>query len=211
MVTILIGVCCFFCTGILLFILANSMYKKTNDYKNRCIDIKSYMDGIPYDIQMANLGSTYAKYAFSGAADLRINTCDFSLQSQSLEMDSVILHQYIDHMAEGCVVVIVVAACLLLYRKNGDNPLYYYILKDRQNPYYTPTGKIKSVFPILAAPKRIIRILIDVAPYRDIYDSMPVCMSDAGSKKELEGLVAIWKQLFHLKRVRGQSGIIRNI
>ena len=101
----------------------NRKAKSTNAYNNLCIDIKTFRDGLPEKIQLVNTGSTYSKFAFSSLSDKHLNYADFSLQSESLEMDDAILNHYVDRLEPGCVVVVVAAACLLLYRETGGNLL----------------------------------------------------------------------------------------
>jgi hypothetical protein len=182
-----------------MFLFLNQQYRKTNDYKNTCIDIKNFREGLPNNIQIVNTGSTYSKFAFASCVDLKLNAGDFSLQSQSLEIDNAILHQYVDHIAQGGVVIIVVAAVsLLLYREKGDNLLYYQILKDKNNPHYSWKGKIKSMFPLTINPRKVKKLLIDADEYEDIYDSFPVHMNAQKSEEELKKLVDVWKRLFNL-------------
>lgn len=186
-----------------IFFVLDYLYKKTNDYQNTCIDIKKYREGIPYGLQMVNLGSTYAKFAFGTYDDLGINGCDLSLQAQSLEMDRAILQKYVDHIASGGIVVFVAAACLLLYREQKDNLLYYQILEKAEDPQYTIQGKIKSAFPLLADPRKIKRLIIDTDAYSDIYATFPLHMEQERSERELKALVGVWETLFSLKDLKG--------
>lgn len=184
---------------IILFLTANYLYKQTNNYSNCRLDIKNYIKGIPYDLQMVNLGSTYAKYAFGTYEDMNINGCDLSLQAQSLEMDYAILKQYADHIAPGGVVVFVVAAaCLLLYREVGVNLLYYDVLDKNNNPLYEWRGKLESVFPLLFHPRKIKMLIKDTKRKNDIYDRYPTNLDDVQSEKALKDLVGVWKKLFSL-------------
>ena len=197
---LLVGIC--LCLFFILFLLLNCLYKKTNDYKNTVIDIKNYENGIPENLQIVNLGSTYSKFAFSSLDGIYMNACDLSLQAQSLEMDYAILHKYMNHISIGGVVVVVVAACLLLYKEKGNNPLYYHILEYKENPCFTLFGKIKSLFPLLKNPRKIKKILLDVDRFYDVYDSVPINMSHEKSQEYINNLTNGWIKLFCLKDLK---------
>lgn len=177
----------------------NRKVKSTNAYSNLCIDIKTFRDGLPKKIQLVNTGSTYSKFAFSSLYDKHLNYADFSLQSESLEMDCAIFDHYANRLESGCVVVVVVAAaCLLLYRETGENLLYYQILDDKSIPEYSVKNKIKSVFPIFTNKRLVKRLLQDDLKWNSIYDSQKVNFSEQESVIYLEGLETVWKTLFQL-------------
>lgn len=188
--------------GIAIGVLYINKVKSTNAYNNLCIDIKAFRDGLPPKIQLVNMGSTYSKFAFSSLNDKQLNYADFSLQSESLEMDDVILNHYIDRLESGCVVVIVVAACLLLYREKGNNLLYYQLLNDNEIPQYSIRKKVKSLIPICNHKKLIIKVLKDDLKWNSIYDSQKINLSNEESARYLDSLESTWKDLFQLKNLK---------
>lgn len=189
----------------LIFIYVNKKAKSTNAYNNLCIDIKTFRDGLPEKIQLVNTGSTYSKYAFSSLNDKHLNYADFSLQSESLEMDDAIFNHYVDRLEPGCVVVVVAAACLLLYRETGENLLYYQILDDNEIPTYSLMKKIKSLVPIFKNKRLIKKIVKDDSKWSSIYDSQKINLLEKESEAYLDGLESAWENLFHLPDLKSTN------
>ena len=185
-----------------VFLYINGRAKFTNAYSNLCIDIKAFRDRFPPKIQLVNMGSTYSKFAFSSLYDKHLNYADFSLQSESLEMDDAIINHYMDRLEPGCVVVIVAAACLLLYRNAGESLLYYQILDDKEIPAHSVKKKIKSIFPILKNKRLIKKVFKDDRKWNSIYESQKVNLSEQESMDYLNGLETAWKNLFHLSDLK---------
>lgn len=183
----------------------NRKTKSTNAYNNLCIDVKTFRDGLPKKIQLVNTGSTYSKFAFSSLYDKHLNYADFSLQSESLEMDDAIFTHYVDRLEPGCVVVVVVAACLLLYRETGENLLYYQILNDNEIPTYSIKRKIKSLFPLFKNKRLIKKIVKDDSKWNSIYDSQKINFSERESAVYLDGLESAWETLFHLADLKSTN------
>lgn len=180
-----------------LFVLLNNLYKHTNSYINSRLDIQQFdkYRGERFDI--VNLGSTYSKYAFGAAKYMKLNHGDFSLQSQSLEMDEKILFEHVDKIAENGVVVVVVAPCLLLYREKSDNLLYADIIK-KCSFSLRVKNIFNKMFPLALHPKLFIKILFDEMYKRDVYDNYTSTLNNEESNNELAGLNEIWKELFGL-------------
>ena len=188
--------------AIMFFLFISFLYKKTNDYRNARIDIKTFDQKMSTKFGIVNLGSTYSKYAFGASSELNLKWGDFSLQAQSLEMDYRILKKYIDNIETDGVVLIVVAACLMLYKEAGTNPLYYDILDKNENAEYSLKQKLISRFPLIKNPKRAVAIFKDKAPYDNVYDNYPDVLNEEQSQAELLHLVNVWKQLFGLKDMK---------
>lgn len=180
----------------------NQLYMKTNEYKNTQLDIQKYIDGVPYDLKFVNFGSTYAKYAFDTYDDLYMSGFNFALQSESLEMDERILHQYVNHIKPNGIVVIVVAACLLLFKGQNDNLLYYKILSKENIPQYKFGRKMKSKYPLFFYPKKIKKIIKDSKKMYSIYDKYSAMLDVNNSQNEMDNLVNVWKKLFGLSDLR---------
>ncbi len=185
---------------LLLFLVCNYSYKKTNDYLNSQLDIRGFMDGIQDGLRLVNTGSTYSKFAFSYLKGNNFKYADFSLRSQSLEMDLAVLRRYVCHIAKGgVVVVVVVAPCLLLFREEGRNLQYYSILKSSENPQFHKKDYLKSRFPLAVNPKKILRLLVDQKEIKSIYETCPNQISKQESEAELDNLCNVWRRLFNIK------------
>lgn len=182
---------------LLIFILLNELYKKTNFYINSRVDIQQFNQNYLKKYEIVNLGSTYSKYAFGAGKDLNINHGDFSLQSQSLEMDEKILLDHIDEIAENAVVVVVAAACLLLFREKSDNILYADVIK-KHSFKLRIKNFINKRMPLVMHPRRVLKILFDEVYKRDVYDNFPMNLEEENSKIELENLNKVWTDLFGL-------------
>lgn len=180
----------------------NQLYMKTNEYKNTQLDIQKYIEGVPYDLKFVNFGSTYAKYAFDTYDNLCMSGFNFALQSESLEMDEKILHQYVNHITPNGIVVIVVAACLLLFKGQDDNFLYYKILSKDNIPQYKVGRKMKSKYPLFFNPKKIKKIIKDSKKMDSIYDKHPAMLDVNNSQNEMDNLVNVWKKLFGLSDLK---------
>ena len=183
-------------------VFLNQLYMKTNEYKNTQLDIQKYINGVPNDLKFVTFGSTYAKYAFDTYDDFGMRGFNFALQSESLEMDERILHQYVSNIKPNGIVVIVVAACLLLYKGQNDNLLYYKILSKENIPQYKVGKKMKSKYPLFFHPKKIKKIIKDSKKMDSVYDRYPDMLDVNNSQKEMDNLVNVWKKLFGLSDLR---------
>lgn len=182
------------------FLICNYRYKKTNDYLNSQLDIRDFLDGLPNGLSLVNTGSTYSKFAFSSLKGNHFKYADFSLRSQSLEMDRAILQRYASRIANGgIVIVVVVAPCLLLHKEAVENLQYYSILKISEHPYFNGKEYLKSRFPLAVHPKKIVRLLIDQKEIKDIYATYPNQISKWKSERELDNLCSIWRSLFNVE------------
>lgn len=191
-----------FIIGIVIVLWLNSRYKKTNAFINQCIDIKNYREGLPYNLKMVNLGSTYSKYAFGAYERLSINGANLSLQAQSLDIDYAILQQYKNHIKRQGIVFITLAACCMLYEGDASNPLYYMILDKKMNPKHSIKGILEGKIPLLLHPKRIKFLIKDNVKYQSIYDSMPRQIEEKQSLKIMNDMANGWIRMFHLKNLQ---------
>lgn len=176
----------------------NVAYKKTNCYKNECIDIRNYEQGIRDGLDIVNLGSTYSKFAFGTYDDLKLNGCDLSLQAQSLDVDYAILRQYGNKINKGGIVFITLAACCMLYEGNKNNPLYYKILNKKYNPKHSIKGRFESIFPLFVHPKRIKTLIKDRYLFANVYDSLPAQISRQQSETTAKSFAEGWIYMFGL-------------
>lgn len=182
-------ICIIIILGIIIFL--NYLYKNTNYYKNQMEFYKGYIEGVPENLQVVNLGSTYAKYAFN-YDDIDLRGFNFALPSQSLEMDFKILKKYSNHLQDNCIVYIPIAPPLLLcdekYQDNDYKYYYFFNKKDITN-YSFLTYCTKVIFPVITAKKQVLRVVFDL-PRKKMYD---VC--DANY---ILTLVDVWKKTFKL-------------
>lgn len=118
--------------GIIIILILNKFYVKTNHYKNSILQVDKFIKGVPKNLEIVNIGSSYAKFAFDYST-LKLKGFNFGLQPQSLSYDFRILKQYKDNLKEGCKVLIVLpnfVFCFLVYKTESHNRKYYYFLKE---------------------------------------------------------------------------------
>jgi len=189
-----------------LFLL-NYMYKKTNAYKNNNIYIKDYIKGVPGDLQIVNLGSTYSKFAFDNYEKLQLRGFNFALTSETLEMDYQILQQYADHIKPGATVIAAVAACLLLYRDETHTGqlMHYKILDMKRIPNISMKKYLHCKFPLIFHPKRISQIVYDKPEILSIYNTYPDYITHERMDKESEEMVGCWMDLFKLDNLKSDK------
>ena len=195
---------------IILLIIAgyaviNLLYKKTNAYKNEQIPYSKYFTTIPDGLKLAVFGSTYALYAFDGYKNLRLNAFNFALPSQSLEIDSVLLHKYAKYIAPDSVVIFCLAACVTYFRYDmvSDKTNYYSFLSRKEIPSYSISDIIKSVFPLYGKKlKKAKRILLDVAEKSDIYEKATAFLSKEEAENNMKGMADCWIRLFNLQNLK---------
>lgn len=195
---------------IAISLLMNYFFMKTRRYKNECIDIKSYSEGLARNIKIVNLGSTYSKFAFSGAEELRLNAADLSIQAQCLEVDYSILKEYSSCFSNDCIVFICLAACCMLYEGN-DNPLYCKILKKKNNPKYSIKAKFHSLFPLFICPQKIKGLIKHDLEYDNIYDSMPQVFEDNLADEVLKSMANGWISMFELPDLKSSDLSQKNL
>lgn len=192
----------FVLTGMLsLLFLLNYLYKKTNIYKNSNIYIKNYIRGVPNNLAVVNLGSTYSKFAFDNYEKFQLRGFNFALASETLEMDYQILQQYASHIAPGATVIAVTAACLLLYRDRVQSE-HYEILDKTRISNRSLKEYIAYKFPLICYPKHAARIIFEKLEISSIYNIYSDYISEEKMQNELEGLVNCWKNLFQLKDLK---------
>lgn len=68
-------------------------------------DCQKFWDGIPYNLEVVNLGSNSAKYGFD-YSDLNVNAANLAMGPQCLLMDLNVLKAYIDHLSKNAIVFI---------------------------------------------------------------------------------------------------------
>ena len=92
--------------GVLFFILLNILYKRTNYYKINILQSNKFKE-ISNNLEIINLGSSYAKYAFD-YSKVGVNGFNFGIQPQSLSYDFRILKQYKNKLKKNGVVIITI-------------------------------------------------------------------------------------------------------
>lgn len=190
---------------ILGFLLVNVLYKQTNAYKNQFLPARKQLQGVPYNLQFVNFGSTYTMYAFNFYDELQLNGFSFAMEAQSLEIDNVLLHKYADHIQEGATVVFGLAACVAYYRYSMvvNKDLYYKLLNKAEIPSYSTKAAIRHRLPIMPKTWRRIKSLIkDADEITDIVENFPLTCSEAKAQTNMKSMVDGWINLFKLNNLK---------
>ncbi|MCM1170961.1 MAG: hypothetical protein NC393_02430 [Clostridium sp.] len=180
---------------VIFFLIFNQLYKGTTYYLNSISQIEKF-NNVPNHIQLANTGSSHAKYALQYSSDL--NAFNFALQPQSLSYDFRIIKQYISKMQKGCKIALVIAHCSFFFVDENDraDTKYYFFLDKQYILNYTALKKIiKLKFPLLDNPKNIRYVFKDVSEaVEDIVATEKRCREEA--QKRIEG----WQKQFGMER-----------
>lgn len=136
----------------------NEKYKETNAYKSRNSTEKFL--SVPYDIEVANLGTSHAQYGFV-YDDYDITGFNFALSAQRLYYDEKILNKYINHFKQDAVVIIPISYITWYLGYEGDNfkqfnKMYYSLLPPQEIKNFQLSEYLKfGLLPVLTAESKI--------------------------------------------------------
>lgn len=184
--------------GVLFFILLNILYKRTNYYKINILQSNKFKE-IPDNLDIINLGSSYAKYAFD-YSKVGVNGFNFGIQPQSLSYDFRILKQYKNKLKKNGVVIITIpdfVFAFLDYPIKEYNYRYYSFLNKENILNYSSLKKfLLNYFPLILQPKKLKYILKDIS--KENSDSLVFMENNEEVKKEAQKRVNGWKKEFKL-------------
>ena len=136
----------------------NARYKETNIYKSINGTDKFYY--VPQDIDIANLGTSHAQYAFV-YEDLDLVGFNFALPAQRVFYDEKIFEKYIENFKEGSTVIIPISYISFYLGYDNENfedfnKMYYPFLslKDIKKPKLSEYLKYKAL-PVVTAESNI--------------------------------------------------------
>lgn len=145
---------------------------------------KEYFLGIPDQLSMVNLGSTYSLFAFNNYRELNINGCNLAQHQNPLEYDWDVLKKYYTHLQPGAMVAITLAPCVMMSR---------------------PFIRKKEKFLSKAAIKNKIKAITGRFTIGDITDYFPIAYTDELVNEKILGLVKGWETLFSLPNLKEAS------
>lgn len=136
----------------------NARYKETNIYKSINGTDKFYY--VPQDIDIANLGTSHAQYAFV-YEDLDLVGFNFALPAQRVFYDEKLFEKYIENFKEGSTVIIPISYISFYLGYDNENfedfnKMYYPFLslKDIKKPKLSEYLKYKAL-PVVTAESNI--------------------------------------------------------
>jgi hypothetical protein len=142
---------CFVAIGLILLVVLNLFYVRTNGYKSLNGTYKFSM--VPYNISVMNLGSSHGEFGIDYEDFDTITGFNFGLRGQSHYYDLQILRKYSDRLSGGCVVVIPVSCFSLIQGEDYEQRILYYGVLDYGSiPDHNPIEYIRfRLLPFLSA------------------------------------------------------------
>lgn len=192
-------------TVLLIYLLVNWLYLKTNAYKNQILTLRNILNGVPEKNKFVNFGSTYTMYAFNSYDELKINAFSFAMDAQSLEIDNIMLHKYADHIDDGAIVVFGLAACVPFYRyqMTSNKSVYYKFLSKQEIPNFNWWQACRYAFPIgIKSWRQLKALLLDEDLMNNIVDKFPVVCSDDEARYNMRAMAEGWIKMFELNDLK---------
>ncbi len=156
---------------VLLIVILNQMYKRTNSYKNNFLSVAKFSSHIPNNLDIICTGSSYAKFGIDFKYT-KLDGFNFAVLPQSLNYDSKILDQYIKKVRKKGIVLITLAPLVfafLDYENETTNLKYYKFLKSKYIKGYSFYKKLKyKSLPLIFKPSLVKYIFGDVKPGKEI-------------------------------------------
>lgn len=150
--------------------LADLRYKRTNHYANSIHESEKFMEGVPCHIKIANLGTTFAKYAFDWE-QVPENGFNFAIAPQPFGYDYRVLRNYIGHFDEGAILFIscaIFSFCVSMFPEEYVNDKYYHFLKKENIQGYSSIRKLrKALFPVLSSREAVHSLFSDTEPVQE--------------------------------------------
>ena len=191
--------------GILFFILLNILYKRTNYYKINILQSNKFKE-IPDDLEIINLGSSYAKYAFD-YNEVGIKGFNFGVQPQSLSYDFRILKQYKNKLKKNGIIIKTIpnlVFAFLDYPIDEYNYKYYSFLNKENILNYSSLKKfLLNYFPLILQPKKLKYILKDIS--KENSDSLVFMENNEEVKKEAQKRINGWMTQFRLLNINNKE------
>lgn len=179
------------------------LYSKTNHWKNRMRQVKKFLDGVPYGLEVVNLGTTHAKYAFD-YSDTGLLGFNFALQSQTLSYDLAILETYLDHLSPCCKVIIPI--CPLVFApeffSGQNNRMYYHFLPKERIQEYSPFIAFQERHcPVFSSKRAFISSFYDVASNKAQEEGIG-SLTDGEMEAEAALMERCWCESFSLSNLQ---------
>lgn len=164
--------------GIIALFVLNALYKRTNAFQNKFVDITKFQNLRGTDrFDVVNLGSNQPKFAFDYSGK-GVKGMNWAIGPQTFQYDFALLKKYSKHLNADAHVIIPICPLkfFLLDTQRNNLVKYYPILDASEMPDYDAKQKFKEYsYPLLFHPRSVLRILRDVKPdTRLALDSNPM-------------------------------------
>ena len=193
-----------------MFIGLNAFYKRTDYFKWQHLELESYKQGVPKQLDCGVFGSTYALYAFQAKPQYHSNNrfFNFSLNAESIEQDYLLFNKYKTHFNKRAFVLFTLAPCVCYYTYKAS-PQYnsYFLLSHKEIPNFKLSRYLSYRLPLLSDFKQIFRSLKFLLSEQEMsLDALfPPSVSEEVAKMNMKGLAEGWMHLFRLPNLREKN------
>ena len=193
-----------------MFIGLNAFYKRTDYFKWQHLELGSYKQGVPKQLDCGVFGSTYALYAFQAMPQYHSNNrfFNFSLNAESIEQDYLLFNKYKTHFNKRAFVLFTLAPCVCYYTYKAS-PQYnsYFLLSHKEIPNFKLSRYLSYRLPVLSDFKQIFRSLKFLLSEQEMsLDALfPPSVSEEVAKMNMKGLAEGWMHLFRLPNLREKN------
>lgn len=193
-----------------MFIGLNAFYKRTDYFKWQHLELGSYKQGVPEQLDCGVFGSTYALYAFQAMAQYHSNNhfFNFSLNAESIEQDYLLFNKYKTHFNKRAFVLFTLAPCVCYYTYKAS-PQYnsYFLLSHKEIPNFKLSRYLSYRLPLLSDFKQIFRSLKFLLSEQEMsLDALfPPSVSEEVAKMNMKGMAEGWMHLFRLPNLREKN------
>lgn len=193
-----------------MFIGLNAFYKRTDYFKWQHLELESYKQGVPKQLDCGVFGSTYALYAFQAMPQYHSNNrfFNFSLNAESIEQDYLLFNKYKTHFNKRAFVLFTLAPCVCYYTYKAS-PQYnsYFLLSHKEIPNFKLSRYLSYRLPLLSDFKQIFRSLKFLLSEQEMsLDALfPPSVSEEVAKMNMKGLAEGWMHLFRLPNLREKN------
>lgn len=193
-----------------MFIGLNAFYKRTDYFKWQHLELGSYKQGVPEQLDCGVFGSTYALYAFQAMPQYHSNNrfFNFSLNAESIEQDYLLFNKYKTHFNKRAFVLFTLAPCVCYYTYKAS-PQYnsYFLLSHKEIPNFKLSRYLSYRLPLLSDFKQIFRSLKFLLSEQEMsLDALfPPSVSEEVAKMNMKGMAEGWMHLFRLPNLREKN------
>ena len=193
-----------------MFIGLNAFYKRTDYFKWQHLELESYKQGVPKQLDCGVFGSTFALYAFQAMPQYHSNNrfFNFSLNAESIEQDYLLFNKYKTHFNKRAFVLFTLAPCVCYYTYKAS-PQYnsYFLLSHKEIPNFKLSRYLSYRLPLLSDFKQIFRSLKFLLSEQEMsLDALfPPSVSEEVAKMNMKGMAEGWMHLFRLPNLREKN------
>ena len=159
----------FIVLALIVLVVINCLYKRTNAYRNQFIDINKF-DGVvtikDQSLDVVVLGSNAPKFAFDFSVIKDCACMNWAIGPETFEYDLIILKKFADKLKRGATVIWPVCPgkfFLDKFKNKSEFVKYYRLLNRDEFPGYSKRQYITEYkYPLIFHPKRLKRLLKDI-------------------------------------------------